>query len=236
MRADTQSELAMLLREPPPNTPQAGGAIASAAIVSQQRTASTTFVAAIENLRAVPIEAYGFQVLDAATGRLRSGQSTDFCVVLEPDSAPSAVRRIQPHEIREIPLGVRVDPDAPLPPVRLSFVIFDDLVSEGDPAARDQTFRERESRAADFAFALATLSQAAARPVTEIYSFLVAKRVERAKELQASGRPENSMASMAIDELIRQAKESPTRMLANAPAMTEYFERVRARLVRHVGR
>jgi hypothetical protein len=231
LRAETQSELAVLTRQPA-NAPPAAGPVAAAAILTQDRVASTKLVAAIENLRTVPIEAFGLEVVDAGTGRVRSGQRTDFCVV-DPDPALSGRHRIQPHEIRELPLGVKEEANVPLPLLRLSFVIFDDLIAEGNAAARAEVFRERETRAEDFAFAVAALEQAVARPVSEIQTFLIDKRAERTKQLQALG---NRADSMAIDELIRQAKESLDRMLANAKDMKEGYERVRQRLVRHVGR
>jgi hypothetical protein len=59
------------------------------------------------------------------------------------------------------------------------------------------------------------------------------KRVERARQLQTSGRRDNLML---IDDLLRQAQESPDRLLANAKYMQERFERQRERFVRHLGR
>ena len=231
LRAETQSELAMLTRQPA-NAPAAAGPVTSAAILTQDRVASSKLVAAIENLRPVPVEAFGLEVVDAGTGRVRSGQRTDFCVV-DPDPALSGRHRIQPHEIREMPLNLREEANAAPPLLRLSFVIFDDLVAEGNAAARAEVFRERETRAEDFAFAVAALDQAVARPVSEIQTLLIDKRAERTKQLPAPG---SRADSMAIDELIRQAKESPDRMLANAKDMKERYERVRQRLVRHVAR
>ena len=151
LRADTQGELDLLTRQPA-NAPPAAGAVTAAAIVAQGRVPSTKLVAAIENLRAVPIEAWGLEVVDADTGRVRGGHSSDFCV-MEPDSAPTGYGRIQPRQIRETPLGANQDTNGPLPLVRLSFVIFDDLVAEGNAAERDHAFRERETRAADYAYA-----------------------------------------------------------------------------------
>lgn len=231
LRADTQGELDALTRQPPGNA-AAAGAVTSALILTQERAASSMVVAAIENLRNVSIEAFGFEILDPATDRAQSGQTADFCMG-EPDSAQRGTARIPPGEIREIPLGLTVTSSDALPPVRLSFVIFDDLSAEGRAAGRDAALRERELRADDLAFALTALGQAVARPGTEMHAFLVEKRAERVRQLLAAGRRDRLME---IDELIRQAKESPDRMLANAKGLQEQFERTRRRLVRHLGR
>ena len=74
LRADTRSELARL----PAVTSPAAEAVTSAVILTQDRAVSTRFAVAIENLRGAAIEAYGYEVVDAATGRFRSGQRTDF--------------------------------------------------------------------------------------------------------------------------------------------------------------
>jgi hypothetical protein len=200
--------------------------------LTQERVASTTLVAAIENLRSVPIEAIGFETVDAATNRARGGWGMDFCLA-GPGTTERGQGRIQPQEIREFALGGTVDPKAELPLVRLSFVIFDDLSSEGRTTARDEILQSRERQAEDYAFALAALGQAAARPVGEIYPFLMEKRAERAKQLQTAGSGPNFMV---IDELIRQAKDSPDRLRANAKRTEARLELERQRLVRHVKR
>ena len=231
LRADMQKELAALTTQPPAGASAAVGAVTSAAILKQDRVTSGTVVATIENLRTVPIEAHGLEILDPVTRRPRSGQGADFCnsePQPEPGSGP-----IKPGEIREIPLLIPVGPDEALPPVRLAYVIFDDLSYEGAVAPREEALRRREERAADYAFAASVLGQAAGRPASEIQTFLMQKRAERARQLQTAGRRENLME---IDELIRQAKESPDRLLANATYMQERFERQRDRLVRHLAR
>jgi hypothetical protein len=230
LRADVQRELAALTRQPPGNAPPAAGAVTSAVIIAQERAASTALAAAIENLRDVSIETFGFEILDPASNRQRSGRREDASMT-DPASAPGAHGRVQPHSIREVPLNVTLGPEDALPVVRLTFVIFDDLLSEGKAADRDEALRERESRAAELAFAHTALSQAVSRPATEILPFLLDKRAERARQLQP---PERGLWSLEIDELIRQAKESPERLLANAAGFLERYERQRQRLLRHV--
>ena len=229
LRADTQRELVALTRQPPGIAP-ATGAVTSVAILTQDRAASGTLVATIENLRAVPIEAFRVELL-RPTGGGTSGLEMEFC-----DSDPSQELGrgpIKPGEIREIPRFGSIGPNDALPSVRLSYVIFDDLSYEGDVAGRDDALRRREERATDYAFVAAVLGQVAGRSAAEVQPFLMEKRAERARQLQASGRTE---MLMLIDELIRQAKEAPDRLLANAKSMRERYERQQQRFVRHVKR
>lgn len=228
LRAETQRELAALTRQPPGIAPTTG-AVTSAVILTQDRVASGTLVATIENLRAVPIEAFKLELLRPTGGT--SGLGMDFC----DSEPPQELGRgpIKPGEIREIPRFGTIGLNDALPFVRLSYVIFDDLSYEGEVAGRDEALRKREERATDYAFAAAMLGQVVERPAAEIQTFLMEKRAERARQLQASGRTE---MLMLIDELIRQAKDSPDRLLANAKEMKERYERVRQRLLRHVGR
>jgi len=230
LRAQIRTELA-LTSQPSVNTPAPPGPVTSAAILTQERVTSGTLVATIENLRTVPIEAYGLELLDPVTRRPRSGRGSDFCNTEL--SVESGTGPIKPGEIREIPLLIPAGPDEPLPPVRLSYVIFDDLLYEGAVAPREEALRRREERAADHAFAVSVLGQVGGRPASEVQTFLIERRAERARQLQTNGGRE---VLMLIDELIRQAKESPDRLLANAKVMQERFERQRQRLVRHLAR
>ena len=230
LRADTQRELAALTRQPSGGVSTTAGAVASVAILTQDRVASATLVATIENLRTVPLEALGLEVLAAATGRGSSMQGMDFGGVETPEPGHGAIK---PREKREIPLYVTVGPNDALPQVRLSYVMFDDLVLEGQAAARVEVLKRREERAADYAFASAVLGEVPGRPVGEIMAFLMEKRAERARQLQSQGRSE---FLAVIDELIRQAKESPARLLANAKQIQESYERQRERFMRHLGR
>jgi hypothetical protein len=230
LRAETQSELAVLTQQPA-TLPPAAGPVTSAAILTQDRAASTTLVAAIENLRTVPIEAFGFEVVDSDPRRGTSGLTSDFCE--SEDKMERGHGRIQPREIREIALGGTVSPTAELPFVRLTLLMFDDLSYEGKAAARDELLRRRERQAEDNAFTIAALGELTARPAAEILPFLVEKRAERARELQAAG---GLPGLMAIDHLVQEAKDSPDRLLASVKDRQEYLERQRQRLLRHVGR
>ena len=169
LRADARRDLA----ERPAERPAANGAQPPAVItdvaLTWERSAPTEFVATIENLREVPIEAFGLQLVDPATKRVLLDQGTDFCLG-EPQPAERGSGRIQPHEVREVPLGS--SPDGGV--LRLVYVLFDDLSFEGSSEGRDYLLRSREARAADYAFAIDVISKASAMPPDEARAFVTA--------------------------------------------------------------
>jgi hypothetical protein len=129
LRADVRRELAAVPAEPPRGR---DGPITDVGL-SWEPATPTEFVARIENLRDVAIEAFGFELVDPITARPRSARRSDACgTSREPDRPGSA--RIQPKEVRDLFLGS--------PPrdseLRLSFVLFDDQVFEGSAEAREQ--------------------------------------------------------------------------------------------------
>jgi hypothetical protein len=227
IRADAARELAVLRPSlAPADNPD--GRVTSASL-SSERATSTEFVVAIENLRSVPLEALAFEV-NYVGARGGSAQSIDYCSA-EPDTVPGR-GRLMPGEVREFSLGSPVKEGDALPLVRLKYVMFGDLSFEGSPVDRNELLRHREQHAEELAYAIAALTQAAARP-DQAEALLTATRVERARQLQQEGR-QGSLAN--LDELIRQAKESPEQLAANAKARQEYLERERQRLLRHVSR
>jgi hypothetical protein len=221
LRDETLAELAKVTRQP---SGGAGGgavdAVSAVAVVAQEQSVTTSFVAAIENLQGKAIEAVGFEDYDLVTDRPRGGQSADFCV---------GDQQIQPKEIREMFFSGGANPGAP-PPVRLTFVLFDDLSFEGSTAARDELLRHRETRADEYAHAIAVVRQIAAVAPEQVEAFVVAKRAERAKQLQSEGR--RGDMSM-LDDLLRDAKGYPDRLVASAKVKAESLERQRQRLLRH---
>jgi hypothetical protein len=227
---DARGEHALLTRQPAAaDGGRATGAVTAATIESQQRMATIAFVASVTNLRDVPIEAFGFQVVDPATMRPRSDQGFDFC--LAPDGRGDGP--LDPHETREFQLSINQDPNAPQPIIRFTFVLYDDLSFEGRAADRDELLRDRESRADDDAFALAVLAEAAALPPGQAGAFLQARRADRARQLQGEGRKGDLFT---LDDLIRQAQVSPDRISQVAQTMTGVLERQRTRLLRHLER
>jgi hypothetical protein len=228
VRVETQAALAWMTRElPGAATARVVETVSSATIAVQETVKTTTFVAAIENLRDVPIEAVGFEVLEQGSGRTRSGRRFDFCLAAEQGRRPG---RIQPKEIREEAFGMDVNPDKPLLVVRVSFVLFDDLSFEGATHYRDELFQAREMQADDYASGIAALRQVVTVKAGEVEAFLVATRAERARQLQVEGRRGDFLM---LDNLIRNAKQSPEHFLAGAKGRLEDLERAHQRLLRH---
>jgi hypothetical protein len=129
LRADVRRELAAVPAEPPRGR---DGPITDVGL-SWEPATPTEFVARIENLRDVAIEAFGFELVDPITARPRSARRSDACGTSREPGRPGSAR-IQPKEVRDLALG-SPPRDAEL---RLSFVLFDDQVFEGSPEAREQ--------------------------------------------------------------------------------------------------
>jgi hypothetical protein len=221
LRIEAQAALAAATRQPSGGS--GGGvvdAVSSVAISAQEQAKATTYVAAIENLRGKAIEAVGFEDYDPATNRPRGGQSADFVV---------GDLQIHPKEIREMFFSAGANPGA-LPPVRLTFVLFDDLSFEGSMAARDEVLRHRETQADEYAHAIALAKQIATLPPEQVEAFLVAKRAERAKQLLSEGRRGETHM---LEQFLREAKDAPERFVAGAKGRAESLERQRQRLLRH---
>ena len=123
-----------------------------------------------------------------------------------------------------------VNPDKPLPVVRLSFVLFDDLSFEGATHYQDELFRSREMQADDYASGIAALRQVATVKAGEVVAFLAARRTERARQLQVDKRRGDLLI---LDNLIRHAKQSPEQFLASANGRLADLERAHQRLLRH---
>jgi hypothetical protein len=228
VRVETQAALAWMTRELPGTaTARVVETVSSAAIAAQELAKTSTFVAAIENLRDVPIEAVGFEVLEQGSNRRPSSRRFDYCLAAEQGRRPG---RIQPKEIREEAFGMDANPDKPLPGVRLSYVLFDDLSFEGATDYRDELFRSREVQADDYASGIAALRQIATVKASEVDAFLTSKRAERARQLQTEGRRGDLLI---LDNLIRNAKQSTAQFLTGAKARLESLERAHQRLIRH---
>ena len=134
LRADVRRELAETPAEPPRGRE---GAITDVGLTWEPST-PTEFVARIENLRDVGIEAFGFELVDPVSDRVRSARRSDACGTPREPGTPGSAR-IQPKEVRDLLLG---KPPGGLV-LRLSFVLFDDQVFEGSPEAREQLLLDR---------------------------------------------------------------------------------------------
>jgi hypothetical protein len=229
LRADARRDLA----EPPAKPPAAFVAQPPAVItdvaLTWERSAPTEFVATIENLRDVPIEAFELTLLDRVSNRVLLDQGMDFCLS-EPLPAERGLGRIQSHEVREVPLGR--SPDAGV--LRLRYVLFDDLSFEGSSEGRDYLLRNREARAADYAFAIDVIAKASAMPPNEARAFVAAKRAEYVSLPRTKGgRPREADN---LDYYLRWLADAPDRAAADAKRFTDRLDRQRQRLVRHLAR
>jgi hypothetical protein len=229
LRADARRDLA----EQPAKPPTANGAqppeVISDVALTWERSAPTEFVATIENLRDVPIEAFELTLVDRVSNRGLLGQGMDFCLS-EPLPAERGSGRIQPHEVREELLGS--SPDGAV--LRLYYVLFDDLSFEGSSEGRDQLLRRREATAADYAFAIDVIAKASVMPPDEARAFVAEKRAEYV----SLPRTKDGMAREAhnLDDYLRQLADDPDRAAAGAKRFQDRLERQRQRLVRHLAR
>jgi hypothetical protein len=99
-------------------------------------------VASVESLRDVRIEAFGFEVLKPDSSQPESGMSMRLCPSQPGEGRPDH-GFIRAGEIREVPIGRQPLPDAPLPPVRLRFVLYTDGSLEGHAFDRHELLRQR---------------------------------------------------------------------------------------------
>jgi hypothetical protein len=206
--------------------------VTAASVVATELRPSTSYSIVIENLRDVPIVAFGVQDFDPANGRRRGGSWTDFCVTDPADPWPRN-ERIPPNGTRD--LGARFGPGPVVPLAKLSFVMFEDLRFEGESAQREELLRAREARADDAAFALATLDEASARPASELEGFFVARRETALKQRQRQG------IALPLEQTIEHflltiRSSSPERFLAEIPATRARLTGQIARLRRHLPR
>src|SRR5215471_1460743 len=232
LRKDVEGELIAATQTPPGDVrPGRVDAVTAASLVSAETTRTKSYSLVIENLRDVAIEAYGIEQFDPVTGRVTSGMSSDMCSIPVNEPPTPGHGRIQPHERRD--LHQMYDP--PKPVARLAFVMFDDLVFEGDPARRERLLHEREELADEYSFALATLEAAVTKPPAQLETFLTERRTERIRELLRNGK-QSSPASPTEGFLRDLKSSSPERFLANVEQTRMRLEEGRRRLLRHLAR
>ena len=136
---------------------------------------------------------------------------------------------IAPGESREFQLDLRLLGKVQLPVLRINFVMFDDLVFEGDQANREMLARHRQEQADDIEFLIAVRNEATTKPPAEVLDFLAAKRAECVTTLQTRGRiPSVSL----LDLLIENVKRWPEHL--RDPAFVQDLERRREELGRHL--
>jgi hypothetical protein len=229
LRDDTRRDLAGQPAKPPAANGAQPPAVISGVALTWERSAATELVATIENLRDVPIEAFELKLVDPATKRVLLDQGADFCLS-DPLPAERGSGRIQPHEVREVPLGSSHDDGV----LRLAYVLFDDLSFEGSSEGREYLLRWREARAADYAFAIDVIAKASVMPPDQARAFVTAKRAEYV----SLPRTKDGMAREVydLDQYLRQLADAPDRAAAGAKQFTDRLDRQRQRLVRHLAR
>ena len=200
--------------------------VRSATLSPNDRT-PINYVVAIENAGGVPVEAWGWEYLDPRTGRGTGGETHDTCVV-PPDVSRGS---IAPGEVRELFSG-RTLQDGP-PSLAMTFVLFEDLSFEGSMSARDELFRRREGQGESFAYVIEALRRADAEP-TQTVAILTAAYTERARQPKEQTRYDTAVSQ--LEELIRQAKASPSSFAASAASREDSLEWQRQRLLRHLTR
>jgi hypothetical protein len=121
---EMQERLAILDRPMIPGPLQRSSDVPSVQITSTPST-TTRLYGIVENLRDIPIEAFGLQQYQGGSGRLRGGLT--FCGV-----------SIQPGERHEVELTWLNNPDGSLPNVKLHSIMFEDLRFEGSSAGRSR--------------------------------------------------------------------------------------------------
>lgn len=133
-----QDSLGNVERATIPGPLQRSGDVPSVRLTSAPSTMSKLY-GVIENLRDVPIEAFGLQRYEDS--RLRSGQTSDFCGL---KGAPIGSGPIQPGERREIALSWEKSTDGSLPKVTVHFVMFEDSNFEGSASGRESVLNARQ--------------------------------------------------------------------------------------------
>jgi hypothetical protein len=194
------------------------------AIIASERTARTEYTAFVTSRNQSPIEAFGYTVVQG--DRVVSRHITDYCLSnpLQPHG------RIAPGESREVHVGMRVDPRSELPTLRLSFVLYDDLMFEGSREERDDILRSREQQADDLAFVNNLRRELSSVPDDQLQEFLAAKRTERTRTLLASGRrPEQPL----LDVFMADAKRAPSHVRDTALLVIPSVDEQVQRLLRH---
>jgi len=198
------------------------------ATLSPDYSTPVEYVVAIENTGKVPVEAWGLEYIDPRTGRSNGpAEMHDTCGVRVDVSRGG----IAPGEVLEVS-SRRTLGDGP-PSLALRFVLFEDLSFEGSMSARDEVFRRREGQADGLAYVLEALRRADAEP-SQTVAILAAARSERARQPKEQTRYDTAV--WQLDELIREAKASPSNFAASAASREDALEWQRQRLLRHLTR
>jgi len=225
-----ESEYRAITRVPSGKQPGAVDAVTAATVASVDVRPAVSYTVIIENLRDVPIEAFGVADFNLATGQFSGWTGSDFSKG-DPTLDRAGSGRIMPHERRD--LGSIFGPQLTVPLATLYFVMFEDLQFEGAPVERVRLLRIREAQADEHVAALAALDEAAGKPASELEAFFAARREVYIKQLQGQGRIPPPGA--ALEGFVRTIRlTSAERFAAEIPATRQRIERDIARLRRHL--
>jgi hypothetical protein len=227
LRQEVETDLIAATRVPADRTPFGHVDVVTAATVtSTEAVPSKVYSLTLENLRDAGIEAFGYYKFERS-GRPQGGAGEDY--YLSDPAKPTPGRgRVQPHEVRDLYQQF----ESPTPIVRLSYVMFDDYVFEGDASEREQLLTRRENEAAEFPAALAALAETIKKPPAEIESFLVERLATRIKQTQVEGRFHSPVSP--LDLMVAAVRRSPDQFLKDADATRVKYEQQYQRLTREI--
>jgi hypothetical protein len=230
-RIDAQTRLTFLDHPMTPGPLQRAADVTSVGITST-RTTTGQLYGVVENLRDVSIEAVGIARYNALSEKLESGVTSDFGEI---GDATAGHGSIQPGERRELALNWNPNPDGSLPNIKLRFVLFGDLKSEGSIGERESLLKARERRAADASYWIPVLKAAAAQPPEQARKYLETKKRERAAALAVTqaGSPGTQQT---IDNLLDSSRTADSKFGEVATRIAAELERQRLQLTRHLSR
>lgn len=200
--------------------------VTAATVVSAEAVPSNSYTLILENRRESGIEAFGYDKFEP-TGTPQGTVGEDYYLT-DPARPTPGRGRVQPHERRDLYQQYQ----DPAPIVRLSYVMYDDHVFEGDASQREKLLSRREEDADEYPYALATLSEAMTKPPGEIEAFLVGRLAARIKQTQPQGKYHPPTGP--IDTMLRAVRLSPEQFLKDAAAMRAKFEQQYQRLTQDI--
>jgi hypothetical protein len=189
------------------------------------------FVAVVQNLRAIRLEAWSLEFYDPPTSRFpRAGNGFDAGSMLE-DGRPGG--RLNLNETREMHFGQADDlPDAAMPRAALALALWDDLTWEGSADARARTLRSREQVASPMAFWIPVLEEASQKPAADALTFLRAKQAERRQQAP----DEHDFLNSNLPHLAQDAATRPADLPAALIAFRDRLVVQHRQLTRHLQR
>jgi hypothetical protein len=193
-------------------------------------------VVTIQNNRAVPIEAWSFEVTCRTLSKRDTTDevTTDaYRTLVLPVSVPDGP--IAPQEKRAINLGPHRG--VVVKGTRLLLALYSDLSYEGQPSRRDVVLRQWERDAADLERWLVVFTEARAKPPEEMKQHLrQALDLRRANPTVAPASTVDNGLDAAVERILTVADKSPALLPAAIDQAKVIFERQRELALRHRAR